>query len=189
MYGEIVHKLTIKSHLVFNEQSIVNKPKPVHRKLRLAYLGYKMDNKGWKLWERLYKDKALGELYEFHHIGSQENYSDHVVMHPYSFIKEGRMAATNLLAKHDIDLVLLWSIVPESYSYTLQESIAAGVPVLTSPLSGNIAATIDAHPELGKVLYNEEQLQELLFNTGEVLSYVSGDRARYVLEYNHLSFD
>lgn len=189
VYGDMVHKLTVKSHLSFTEQSIVHKPTPVHRKIRLAYLGYRMDNKGWQLWERLYKDNELRQLYEFHHVGSQENYSEHVVMHQYSFIKDGKMAAPNLLAKHDIDLVLLWSIVPESYSYTLQESIAAGVPVLTSPLSGNIAATIETHPELGKVLQSEEQLRALLFNTGEVLGYVSGDRARYVLEYNHLSFD
>ncbi|CAH1201519.1 hypothetical protein PAECIP111893_01641 [Paenibacillus plantiphilus] len=190
VYGDTVHhKLTVKGHLNFTEQSIVHKPTPVHRKIRLAYLGYRMDNKGWQLWERLYKDNELRQLYEFHHVGSQENYSEHVVMHPYSFIKDGKMAAPDLLAKHDIDLVLLWSIVPESYSYTLQESIAAGVPVLTSPLSGNIAATIHAHPELGKVLQGEEQLRALLFNTGEVLGYVSGDRARYVLEYNHLSFD
>ncbi|MBW7475545.1 hypothetical protein K0T92_12360 [Paenibacillus oenotherae] len=189
VYGDMVHKLTIKGHLNFTEQSIIHKPKPVQRKIRLAYLGYKMDNKGWQLWESLYKDKELGQLYEFHHVGSQENYSDHVVMHSYSFIEDGKMAAPDLLAKHDIDLVLLWSIVPESYSYTLQESIAAGVPVLTSPLSGNIAATIHAHPELGKVLQSEEQLRAFLFDAGEVLCYVSGDRARYVLEYNHLSFD
>lgn len=189
VYGDIRDKLIVKEHLIFNKQKIVSKPKPVHRKIKLAYLGYKMNNKGWQLWERLYKDESLKQIYEFHHIGSQENYADHVVMHRYSFIKNGKMAAPNILVKHDIDLVLLWSIVPESYSYTLQESIAAGVPVLTSPLSGNIAATVDLHPELGKVLSTEEQLLTFLFQIEAVQSYVSGERARYVLEYNHLPFD
>ncbi|MNW48952.1 hypothetical protein D3C74_263450 [compost metagenome] len=187
VYSDIADKITVKGHLVFTKQTIVYKPKPTERKLRLAYLGYKMDNKGWQLWERLYKNESLRQYYEFHHVGSQEEYAEHVVMHQYSFIKDGKMAAPNLLINHDIDLVLLWSIVPESYSYTLQEAIAAGVPVLSSPKSGNIAATIDLHPELGKVLHSEEQLLAFLANTEEVKCYVSGERARYVLEYNHLS--
>ncbi|MNO20435.1 hypothetical protein D3C76_101860 [compost metagenome] len=187
VYSDIADKITVKGHLVFTKQTIVYRPKPTERKLRLAYLGYKMDNKGWQLWERLYKNESLRQYYEFHHVGSQEEYAEHVVMHQYSFIKDGKMAAPNLLINHDIDLVLLWSIVPESYSYTLQEAIAAGVPVLSSPKSGNIAATIDLHPELGKVLHSEEQLLAFLANTEEVKCYVSGERARYVLEYNHLS--
>ncbi|MNZ33393.1 hypothetical protein D3C78_507380 [compost metagenome] len=187
VYRDIADKITVKGHLIFNKQTIVFKPKPTERKLKIAYLGYKMDNKGWQLWERLYKDESLRQSYEFHHAGSQEDYADHVVMHQYSFINDGKMAAPNLLIKHDIDLVLLWSIVPESYSYTLQEAIAAGVPVLTSPKSGNIAATIDLHPELGKVLHSEEQLLAFLANTEEAKCYVSGERARYTLEYNHLS--
>lgn len=187
VYSDIADKIIVKGHLVFTEQTIVYKPKPTERKLRIAYLGYKMDNKGWQFWERLYKDQSLRQNYEFHHVGSPEGYADHVVMHQYSFLKDGKMAATNLLINHEIDLVLLWSIVPESYSYTLQEAIAAGVPVLTSPKSGNIAATIDLHPELGKVLHSEDQLLTFLANTEEVKCYVSGERARYVLEYNHLS--
>ncbi|MFF2089462.1 sulfotransferase [Paenibacillus sp. NPDC058174] len=187
VYSDIADKITVKGHLVFTGQSIVYKPKPSERKIRIAYLGYRMDNKGWQFWERLYKDQSLRQIYEFHHVGSQESYADHVIMHQYSFLKDGKMAATNLLINHEIDLVLLWSIVPESYSYTLHEAIAAGVPVLTSPKSGNIAATIDLHPELGKVLHSEEQLLTFLANPEEVKCYVSGEKARYVLESNHLS--
>lgn len=189
VYSDIVDQIKVHSHLIFTKQKLVTKPRPQTRKLKLAYLGYRMDNKGWKLWERLYMDESLGQIYEFHHIGSQEDYADHVVMHRYSFIKDGMMGAPNLLIEHDIDIVLLWSIVPESYSYTLQEAVAAGVPVLTSPQSGNIAATIDSHPELGKVLHSEDKLREFLFNSETVRCYVSGDRARYALEYNYLPLD
>ncbi|MVO98221.1 sulfotransferase [Paenibacillus lutrae] len=186
VYPDITNKIRVRGHLIFDRQTIIYKPRPENRKIRLAFLGYKMENKGWLLWERLYKDEALGRLYEFHHIGSQEKYADQVTVHSYSFLREGKMGAPDLLISQDIDLVLLWSIVPESYSYTLQESIAAGVPVLTSPLSGNIAATIDAHPELGMILNGEDELKAFLFDSEHVRNYVSGDRARYVLEYNHL---
>ncbi|MGO4545090.1 hypothetical protein AB4Z29_09850 [Paenibacillus sp. 2TAB23] len=188
VYPDLTDKMLVRGHLIFDRQTIVYKPMPEHRKIRLAFLGYKMDNKGWLLWETLYKDEALGCLYEFHHIGAQDKYADQVAVHSYSFLREGRMGAPKLLIAQDIDLVLLWSIVPESYSYTLQESIAAGVPVLTSPLSGNIAATIDAHPELGKVLNGGDELKAFLFDSEQVISYVSGDRARYILEYNHLLY-
>lgn len=186
VYPEFAEKVRVREHLVFDQKQVVHKPKPEHRKLRLAYLGYKMNNKGWLTWERLYKNEALGRIYEFHHIGSQERYAQQVAVHSYSFLKEGTMGATDLMIAQDIDLVLLWSIVPESYSYTLQEAIAAGIPVLTSPKSGNIAATLDAHPELGKVLAGESELHQFLLDAESVRSYVSGDRARYTLAYHDL---
>lgn len=188
VYGGFAEKIRVQAHLTFSKQHIVHKSKP-KRKIRLAYLGYKMDNKGWALWERLYNDESLRRHYEFHHVGSQENYSDHVQKHRYSFITHGTMAAVDLLVNQDIDLVLLWSVVPESYSYTFHEAAAAGVPVLTSPKSGNIAYSINVHPELGKVLRNEETLLEFLHRIEDVRVYVAGDRARYDLEYNALPFD
>ncbi|MFD1884905.1 hypothetical protein [Paenibacillus wenxiniae] len=189
VYPEMQSKLLVQEHLIFDNQKVVTKPKPDHRKIRLAYLGYRMDNKGWSTWERLYQDDALSRLYEFHHIGSQEHYSNQVIHHRYSFLREGTMGASNLLITQDIDLVVLWSIVPESYSYTLQEAIAAGIPVLTSPISGNIAATIDAHPEIGKVFSDEQELKAFLLDSDYVRAYVAGERARYTLTYNHLPTD
>lgn len=188
VYDGFANTIASHAHLSLNKQHIVHRS--YHdRKIKLAFLGYKMDNKGWALWERLYNNESLWQHYEFHHVGSQENYSKQVIMHSYSFITHGRMAAVDILVNQNIDLVVLWSIVPESYSYTFHEAVAAGVPVLTSPKSGNIAYSINAHPELGKVMRNEEMLLEFLRRVDDVRAYITGDRARYELEYNYLPYD
>ncbi|WP_337104130.1 sulfotransferase [Paenibacillus sp. YIM B09110] len=185
VFGDVCHKIKTHGHLTFSGQHFVHKPRH-ERKIRLAYLGYKMDNKGWALWEKLYQNEQLNGIYEFHHVGSAQNYDKNVVCHSYSFVTHGNMAAVNILIEQQIDVVLLWSIVPESYSYTLHEAIAAGVPVLTSPKSGNIANTLQLHPELGKVLGGEEQLMAFLHDEQSVRNFNSGERARYQLAYNHL---
>jgi hypothetical protein len=188
VFSDLRHVIKMQGHLRFRGQHFIHKPRH-NRKIRLAYLGYKMDNKGWAMWERLYKNERLNDSYEFHHVGSEVAYDKNVVNHSYSFITHGIMAAVNILVEQQIDVVLLWSIVPESYSYTLQEAIAAGVPVLTSPRSGNIAYTLGLHPELGKVLGGDEQLMAFLEDEASVRTFSAGERARYELAYNHLSLD
>lgn len=185
IHKDIGPKISIHPHLKRVRPRAAHKPRP-EGKLRLAFLGHSTELKGRAIWERLCGDASLRLHYQFHHIGSREPATDHVAKHRYSFVREGRMAATDLLLRHDIDLVLLWSLAPESYSYTLQEAIAAGARVLTSPRSGNIALTLLAHPEWGRVLADEEALLALLRDPETVKDWIAGPRTRYELEYNAL---
>ena len=64
-----------------------------------------------------------------------------------------RTAMTDALAANAIDLVLLASPWPETFSYALFESLAAGADVLTVSTSGNIADTVLA---LGRGIVAED---------------------------------
>ena len=46
------------------------------------------------------------------------------------------------LRRHELDFAFLWSIWPETFSFTCCEAIAAGSFVITNEVSGNIAALV-----------------------------------------------
>jgi len=69
---------------------------------------------------------------------------------------------TEALQDNNIDVAFLWSICPETFSFTLYESLAAGCTVLTNRNSGNIQAYVREHPEAGIVLEHENALLSCL---------------------------
>ena len=87
-----------------------------------------------------------------------------------------------------IDLVLLWSIMPETFSYTLYESMAAGCFVITHKNSGNIAITIKQNNK-GEIIDNEADLIALLTQNHDdlfrvILDFQDQNRNYHVLEAN-----
>jgi hypothetical protein len=93
------------------------------------------------------------------------------------------MAAVAALTNAQVDLVLLWSVLHESYSYTFHEARAAGLPVLTNPRSGNIARSIQDSPEpLGVVLDDVEALRTFLKADARVAALLEVARFTYRLE-------
>lgn len=155
------------------------------RKVRLAFLGYKAEHKGWAAWCGLIADPRLRERYEFYHLGCGETYSPWVRCLTYSYRDGGPMAAVKALEDNAIDLAFLWSMVPESYSYTFHEALAAGVPVLTSKRSGNIAFAVQNSPTVNGVVFaNEEELQLFLLDRRNVYSLLDIPREKYLLISN-----
>ncbi len=185
IYPDFLNKIKVRPHLKLIENGCISGERASTRKIRIAYLGYKMDNKGWATWEKLFNHPELAVQYELYHIGSQEKYADQVKNCSYSFIEQGIMAAVEVLKEHEIDIVILWSIVPESYSYTLQEAIAAGAYILTSTKSGNVASVVQQRGEnCGAVLKSDNELIELLKDEKRVRMLTSFKRKQYSLEFN-----
>jgi hypothetical protein len=75
------------------------------------------------------------------------------------------MSMVEALVHNKIDVAFLWSLCPETFSFTLYESIAAGCFVLTNRDSGNIGAYVKENPDQGFVLRDE----------GGLFSLFSGD--------------
>ena len=91
-----------------------------------------------------------------------------------SVAKGNRQLMVETLRKHQIDVTLLWSLCPETFSFTLFESLAAGCYVLTYKDSGNIQAYLKRQSAQGLVLENESALFDLL---------ASNDLISRVMEY------
>ena len=160
-----------------------------HTRPRLAYLGHALPNKGWVVWQELLRDPHIRENFDLFHIGdSGEGGPAGVVEVPYSTCDGNPYASVALLHDHEIDMVLLWSTVVESASYTMAEAHAAGIPVLTSSASGNIAASIKRGDVSGQVLDDEHALQEFLLDSAAVDRLVAAGAKSPLLWMHHESF-
>ena len=107
-----------KSKLVLKDEEVVN----------IAFVGVIVKHKGSEIFEYLIKRAKLKNI-KIHLFGITD-----VAIRDYKlFINHGvykRKDICKKLKKNNIKLVCLFSMTPESYSYTLTESIACGVPVL-----------------------------------------------------------
>jgi glycosyltransferase involved in cell wall biosynthesis len=184
IYPKISRKITVRGHLNLANKTPIIKPK-INWKIRIAYLGYNCSHKGWDIWNKLYQYPNINRSFTFYHIGTNNKYAYNVIPFSYSYKANGIMAATDILVKNDINLVLLWSTVPESYSYTMYEAMAAGVPILTNEQSGNIAYTIKKYgDEIGRCFKNENALFSFLLNKNQVNDFINKKRYRYVVKSN-----
>lgn len=144
--------------------SYATRPREQSKKpfLHLAFLGNLLPFKGTQIWQKLLDTPELKKKYKFYQIGGLPSNDEQVTYVPYSTAVSGNEAAIDKLIEYDIDYVLLWSTIPESYSFTMYEAIAAGAFILTYSGSGNIAYNIGRHSGLGKVFPDFEQLKSFL---------------------------
>lgn len=110
---------------------------------KIAYVGYENVNKGMETWWRLISHRNIQKGYELFHLGASGMDFPQVKKIPVSFLQDGPDAMLRALQDHEIDIAFLWSIWPETYSFTLHEAFAANCFVVTNPVSGNIAAQLE----------------------------------------------
>jgi hypothetical protein len=138
---------------------------------RIGFLGYPMEHKGWSAWMKLVEACAADDRYQFFHFswaeGTPGNYQrKHVAVTP-----ENPDMMLEQLKRETIDVAILWSMVPETFSFTLHEALAAGCFIITNKKSGNIQDFLRINPQYGLVLENENDLLAL-FSNGELATRV-----------------
>lgn len=111
-----------------------------HYRIKIAYLGLANPHKGWNAWQRLIKSVDVSDFEFF--LLSNRNLSTREKFIPVSTTRQNRDAAINAMQNNHIDIVLLWSLWPETYSLVLFEALASGCFIITNPLSGNIASYV-----------------------------------------------
>jgi len=138
------------------------------RPLRIAFVGYPVLHKGWQTWLNLTEKFGKDPRYKFYHFSSDWQPSTNFERVSVEVNRQNRTAMTDALRENSIDVAFLWSICPETFSFTLYESLAAGCYVITNPTSGNIQDTIFRNPQWGTVYSNETELFGA-FDSGEIL--------------------
>ena len=129
--------------------------------LRIGFVGYQKSLKGWDYWiegvKKAVEKKCNIEFFQF---GST---NDH-----YPFIEEicvdfkrSLTSMTDALREKNIHIAVLWSIWPETYSYTYYEAWAANTYILCNELSGNICDQVIKNGN-GIVLSSPEKIIPLL---------------------------
>jgi hypothetical protein len=177
-YSALAKNVRIVPHQVGTPASTNCKPPELNQpRLRVAYVGYQLPIKGWAEWKLV--AKALPrEKYELFVIGQCFESLPDVHYIPVSFISDGSDAMLRALRELHIHLAFLWSLVPETYSFTLFESLAAGCFVLTNPRSGNIAAQVERE-RAGLVAKDLPQLLEFLTDANQVRAQLAAFQTRY----------
>lgn len=99
-------------------------------KINVAMIGVLCNHKGGNILEELIKiknDKIMFHSFGYSEIPSLQKNKKNYIYH--GIYKRNNL--NTLLEKNQIDLICFFSKWPETYSYTLNEAISAGIPVLS----------------------------------------------------------
>ncbi|HIK31692.1 MAG TPA: tetratricopeptide repeat protein [Oscillatoriales cyanobacterium M59_W2019_021] len=143
--------------------------------LRIAYVGYPVNHKGWSMFLNvLYQTRKLP--YQFYHFASEGalQYVEGVENVAISVTPKSRSAMIEALSEKTIDIVLILSPWPETFSYAAHEAFASGASVIALRDSGNVAAAVKKK-DCGIVVKDEEELIDY-FRSNRVIKYA---RKRY----------
>lgn len=97
----------------------------------VAYVGVLSNHKGLRIFDKLIK-KSKNSNIKYHLFGISEDKK--LNMNKKNYIYHGkynRDNIANLLKENNINLVCFFQIWPETYSYTVSEVVASGVPILS----------------------------------------------------------
>jgi hypothetical protein len=116
--------------------------------------------------------------YDFFHLGAAGLKMPGVTYVPVSFLDDGPDAMIQALQKNRIDIAFLWSIWPETYSFTLFEAFAANCFVVTNEISGNIAVQVRASGR-GAICRDESEVFEMLKDVGGIKEMLRDHASRH----------
>ena len=106
------------------------------RPFRLAFAGAPMFHKGWEAYLEVVRTlRETGRGWEFLYFGGLEDVPEEI-----RAVRVSEGGLVEALRREAPDVLFLWSMCPETYSYVYHEALQAGVWVLTGEDSGNIAA-------------------------------------------------
>ena len=163
---------TVHPHcdLVVTEDAVA--PRPAGQPVRVAFIGYARAHKGWQVWTDLIRRTRRLDAYEFIHIGSHETASEaggtrHEMVATSAADPDAMVDAVRRL---DVDLVLVLSTWPETFSYVTFEAMAGGADVICLRDSGNVA---DAVLRYGRgCVFDDEESLLAFFGTLRAVEYV-----------------
>mgnify|MGYP000109061086 CR=1 FL=1 len=153
-------------HLLFHPID-KNSHRPLNNPLRIGYAGFPVNHKGWQVWLRLVERFHTDRRYQFFVFSSTPVPNDKYTQIDVTNSKNNRLAMLHALRDHKIDVLILWSLCPETFSFVMHEGMAAGCYILTNPDSGNIQ-TLVKRQACGSVLPDEAELHHLF--EGEILT-------------------
>ena len=145
--------------MVFLSPKYANKIDENVHEFNIAFVGFMAKHKGRDIAQYLINNCNSKKI-KFHLFGDSD--LDSLKKNKNNYVYHGRYKReelSNLLTNNNIHLVCNLSIWPETYSYTLTETIACGVPVLSYDI-GAVGERIKKYG-FGWILPNQEREQTL----------------------------
>lgn len=121
----------------------VNHSLPKTDKLKIGFIGRYVENKGKNQWEKLvsYIEKSQLDI-QLYYLGFSDVPQNFVEKVYVKVCPENPNAMVNAIKKTGINCAFLWSVWPETYSYTYFEAYSNNLFILTNSNSGNIAQMV-----------------------------------------------
>ena len=137
----------------------------------VAFVGFPSASKGWPIFAETVRRLANDPRYKFFHFAAKGTSS----LPGVKFIRaevtsKDRDATQRLLSKHGIDLVMLLSPWPETFSFIAHEAIAAGAKLICLSDSGNVAELV-RNLDIGRILPDSDALIDF-FTSGAAVSLI-----------------
>jgi hypothetical protein len=134
------------------------------RRLRVAHLGARVLHKGWYVFEELALRFADDGRYEFLQFGASASVPMPGCIRgvPVQVVPDCRDAMVEALAESGVDVVVAWSLWPETFCFTVHEALASGAFVVTRRDAGNMWPAVAANaPAQGCAVADIEALTAL----------------------------
>ncbi len=139
-------------------------------KLNVAFVGDGIHAKGADLWYNAVEglSEEIRDKYNFYHMGSHGPSDKGVFCVPIENALHGNDHMTQQLIQKQIDIAVLFSIAPETYSFTYFEALKARCFVITNRFSGNIAKMVAKNRNGIVIDPDTDSLKKLLSSTSEL---------------------
>ena len=140
-------------------------------KIRIAYVGAQIRDKGYGEWKKLVDALSKTERYEFYYFGFGTDSMENVTA-VYVAGASDQRTMDDYLKAYQIDCALSWSHCPETYSYVYYEMSVAGVYVLTNQDSGNITHQVKVNGN-GHVFDSFEACMDQLTQPDQMIKWIN----------------
>lgn len=180
-HGRLAHseaKVVPLCNVVFTDR--VTAPLSKTHRLKVAFLGARAFQKGWTVFEELAFRHLNDQRFGFYHLGTAQTGAPPNIHHIEVRVStSNRRVMVDTIQKEGIDVVVNWSLWPETFCFTAHEALAGGAFVIANSTAGNVWPAILANnPLQGCALDDENQLFSL-FDGEELRRLVdASDRQR-----------
>ncbi|MDP9932886.1 hypothetical protein [Variovorax paradoxus] len=148
-------------------------------RLRVAYLGSQVFHKGWYSYQRLAAAFRADDRYEFLQFGSPGPTPSFIRHVPVKVGASARDAMVRAIAAQGIDVVISWSVWPETFCFTAHEAIAGGAFLVVKRGQGHVNAAVHRYaPQASRSIEDEEELHRY-FHAGGISTDVEQSPLRY----------
>lgn len=171
-YPQYTENIIVIYHQKFSGNYKDNKElKEKEQPLNIAFVGYQRPLKGWNIWHDAVKEIYNDVNYKFFQMGTTNVHEKYIKEIEVDFKKNLNSMVMQLRNNH-IDVAVLWSLWPETYSYTLYEAMASNAFILTNYKSGNIAYQVKIR-ENGIVAADINGLKDILLDENRLREKVN----------------
>lgn len=154
----------------------------------VAFLGLPVTHKGWPAYRNVAARLRGDPRYEFYQLGDAPDPSAPVEFRRVAIAPDHLDAMRKAVEALQADLVVIWSICPETFCLTAFEALSAGAGLVAFADSGN-AAAVTAASEGGVVLGSEAELADF-FASGRAAEVAeTRRRTTYALSLSRMSAD